>query len=82
MRLLLDTINDKHYVGDKTQELVLATGRITFDAINRRILIDGQPDTVTFSSDYNDIELGVEFGIRALKVLTRDHGFIHFNEVI
>lgn len=77
--LLLDTRNDRHYTGENTSDLILNTGRVTIDLNSRRAVIDGKPDTVSYSSEYTSDELLVEACRRALQVLTRDYGFVLYS---
>lgn len=72
--ILLDTRNDRHFVGGSVADVVLTTGAITFDLSARRVVIYGEPDTVSFSSDYTRDELLRELAGRALTVLKR-YGF-------
>lgn len=79
MLLLLDTRNDKHYVGPTTFDLVMATGRVVIDTTARRAFIDGQPDSVGFTDQYTHEELIREIAIQACHVLIRNHGFQLFH---
>jgi hypothetical protein len=69
--ILLDTRNDKHFVGGTLTDVVLTSGAVTFDLSARRAVIYGQPDTVSFSNDYAHDELIREMALRALTVLKR-----------
>ena len=78
MHLLLDTWNDEHYIGDTRVDLVISTGSVIFDKNNRRVVVKGIPDTVVFSNEYTDDELIYQCAVRAIEVLTRNHGWILF----
>jgi hypothetical protein len=69
--ILLDTRNDKHFVGSTLTDVVLSSGAVTFDLSARRAVIYGQLDTVSFSRAFTDKELVHELACRALTVLKR-----------
>lgn len=74
MYLLLNQSNTPA-LGNTIVELISATGCVAFDADRRRAVIDGMPDTVSFSAEYSGDELMRELAKRALLVLlTRDYG--------
>lgn len=74
--LLLDTCNDRHHTGQALVDAVLATGIVAFDYSSRKVAVRGRLDTVSFSSEYQGDELIREMARRALRLLTRDHGFV------
>lgn len=69
--ILLDTRNDRHFTGGSLVDVVLSTHAVCFDFSARRVIVYGEPDTVSFSEEYSHVELTREFASRALKVLKR-----------
>lgn len=77
--LILDPRLNRHYSADTLPDLMIHTGAVSFSMSERRAYIKGEPDTVTFSEEYTDVEMIREMAYRALKVLTRDYGWTLYN---
>ena len=57
--------------GESLAEIAYATGKITFSPELRKIYLNGQPDSMSWSDEFTSEELWREFGIRALVLLRR-----------
>lgn len=79
MLMLLDPSTDRHYIGDDRVSLMHNTGRVVFDMVGRCVVIDGKPDTVTYSTDFTDDEMIREMAARAMVLLGR-RGWLLFTE--
>lgn len=76
--LLLDTRNDKYYVGNTYEELARATGRVTFDVAKRTVLIDGKK-ILTFTLDWSPEEFLGEASGDTVEMLVKNYGFVVYH---
>ena len=72
--------DDRCIPGNSVVDVVLATGVVQFDLCNRRAVIYGVPDTVSFSEEYTPGELIRGLAGQALKRL-KQRGFQLFKNV-
>lgn len=62
-------------LGDNPLDLVTQIPEIVIDVVNRKAIINGKPDTVSFSSQYTDEELPHAIAKRILQLYLRMQGW-------
>lgn len=59
------------HAADTLRDLAFATGKIEFSVELRKIYLNGQPDSMSWSDEFTGDELWREFGARAILLLRR-----------
>lgn len=87
--LLIDTINDKHFVGDIYTDLAAATGRVTYDLEARtctiqhsshpHLVVNPISHVLSYGDSWGADELLREMAYDAIKYLCRNCGFVFYN---
>lgn len=78
--LLLDTLNDKHYIGYTLTQLLGETGMVTY-AVDKRQVWVGKHLAQTFTEDWTDLEMASEMRPSALRFFRNQLNWKFFAEV-
>lgn len=81
MRLaLINSSGDKTYLGSTKHELVNEIPGWTYDQDKRCLVMDGVPDTVSFSSEFTHEELRRELVERLLRMMKNRGWELYYHE--
>jgi hypothetical protein len=72
MKLLINFYNNKYYLGENNTDIIKQIPFIKFNYDKRIIEINDKEDTISFSKEYTDNELIIEFSNRAIELLKRN----------
>lgn len=78
--LFLDPRSGKVLLGNNLAEVVCSHPGYQIDLLNRRVILDNRPDTMTISTEYSDEELVKECHRRVKTLLLRNGWQFYKNE--
>lgn len=68
------------HTADTLCDLAFATGKIEFSVEQRKVYVNGQPDSMSWTEEFRGEDLWREFGLRALELLGR-RGWVLYEKV-